>query len=333
MTSTRPSMASPTQNNSLIAAVGILLLLVLAAVSLFTGKVDIRLTELLKGNPVQWKLFLTLRVGRVTAAVLGGASLGIAGWVFQTVFRNPLASPDVIGVASGASAGAAFGILFLGGTWSVMASSFSGAVLAVVMALLLAALDREGRRNTVVLSGIAVHSLFQTALMALKLAADPERELQSIEYWLMGSLSGVSMYTLWPALSVMVPGLAAIALLSRQVLLLSNEEGEARTLGVNAPALRLLVLGIATLLVASVISNTGLIAFVGLMAPHIARKLLRGDRRGILFLSGLTGALLLCGADILARTAAATELPVSIFLSLLGAPFLIVLAAGRRKNP
>jgi len=332
MTSTRPSTVSPTQNKTLIAATGTILLLVLAAVSLFTGKVDIRFSELLSGNASQWKLFLTLRVGRTLAAVLGGAALGISGWVFQTVFRNPLASPDVIGVSSGASAGAAFGILFLGGTWSVMVSSFLGAVLAVLAALLLASLDREGRRNTVVLAGIAVHSLFQTALMALKLTADPERELQSIEYWLMGSLSGVSLYTLWPALLMFLFGFILTGLLSRQVLLLSNDEEEARLLGVNAPSLRLLVLGTATLLVAAVISNTGLIGFVGLMTPHIARKLLNGEKRGILFFSGLVGAALLTLADILARTLARTELPVSLFLSLVGAPFLIILAVGRRKG-
>ena len=168
--------------------------------------------------------------------------------------------------------------------------------------------------------------------MALKLTADPERELASIEYWIMGSLNGISVYSIGGNLILCLICMAVLFALHRQVILLSTEEGEARMLGVNIATLRLAVLLVATLVVSSVVSLTGLISFVGLLAPHGARLLTKQNRIGTMFLSGLTGGALLCGADILARSVAATELPVSIFTSLLGAPFLIFLIIRGRKQ-
>jgi iron complex transport system permease protein len=193
-------------------------------------------------------------------------------------------------------------------------------------------LDKTGRNSTIVLAGIAVHSLAQTALMCLKLTADPERELASIEYWIMGSLNGINAYSIGGNLILCLLCLTILFLLHRQVVLLSTEEGEARMLGVNVKRLRLVVLLIATLVVASVISLTGLISFVGLLAPHGARLLTKHNRMGTMVLSGFLGGVLLCGADILAKSVAATELPISIFTSLLGAPFLIFLVIKGRND-
>ncbi len=305
---------------------------VLAVVGLFVGKYPLSLTALLAGDDMQWKVFLTLRVSRVVVGVIGGFALGVAGFVYQTVFRNPLASPDIIGVSSGASAGAAAGILFLSGAAAVTLSAFAGALLAVVVALALSSLDKSGRNSTIVLAGIAVHALAQTALMCLKLTADPERELASIEYWIMGSLNGISVYSIGGNMTLCLVCLVVLFALHRQVLLLSAEEGEARMLGVSVGKLRLVVLLVATLTVSSVVSLTGLISFVGLLAPHGARLLTRNNRPGTMLLSGFLGGIILCAADILARSVGATELPVSIFTSLLGAPFLIFLIVrGRRK--
>ena len=305
----------------------------LAVASSFVGKYPLSVDKLLAGDALQWRVFLTLRLSRTVVGVIGGAALGVAGLVYQTVFRNPLASPDSIGVSSGASAGAAAGILFLSGATAVTVSAFAGALLAVIFALALSGLDRSGRNSTIVLAGIAVHSLAQTVLMCLKLTADPERELASIEYWIMGSLNGISVYSIGGNLILCVLGMIALFLLQRQVVLLSAEEGEARMLGVDVGRLRLAVLLIATLVVSAVVSLTGLISFVGLLAPHGARLLTKHDRIGTMLLSGFLGGILLCGADILARTVAATELPVSIFTSILGAPFLIFLIVrGRRPR-
>ena len=307
-------------------------MIALAVAGLFVGKYPLSLEKLAAGDEMQWRVFWTLRFSRTVVGVIGGFALGAAGFVYQTVFRNPLASPDIIGVSSGASAGAAAGILFLSGAAAVTISAFAGALLAVVVALALSALDRSGKNSTIVLAGIAVHSLAQTVLMCLKLTADPERELASIEYWIMGSLNGISGYSIVGNLVLCGLCLGVLFLLHRQVVLLSAEEGEARMLGVSVTKLRLAVLLTATMAVSCVVSLTGLISFIGLLAPHGARLLMKNNRLGTMFLSGLVGGILLCGADILARSVAATELPVSIFTSLLGAPFLIFLILRGRRN-
>lgn len=326
------SITSPTAKSKLFCAAGAILLIALAVASLFVGKYPLTLDQLLGGDAMQWRVFTTLRCSRTVVGIVGGFALGVAGFIYQTVFRNPLASPDIIGVSSGASAGAAAGILFLSGAASVTFSAFGGALLAVMLALALSSLDRSRKNSTIVLSGIAVHSLAQTVLMCLKLTADPERELASIEYWIMGSLNGISLYSIGGNLILCVACLAVLFPLHRHVILLSTEEGEARMLGVNVSRLRFIILLIATLVVSSVVSLTGLISFVGLLAPHGARMLTKDNRVGTMLLSGLLGGILLCSADIFARSAAATELPVSIFTSLLGVPFLVFLIVrGRRK--
>ena len=325
-------MASPTAKTKICCAAGAILLIALAVVSLFVGKYPLSLAELLSGNEMHWRVFRTLRLSRTVVGLIGGFALGAAGFVYQTVFRNPLASPDIIGVSSGASAGAAAGILFLSGATAVTISAFAGALISVVLALALSSLDRSGKNSTIVLAGIAVHSLAQTALMCLKLTADPERELASIEYWIMGSLNGISSHSIGGSMALCAVCLAVLFLLHRQIVLLSAEEGEARMLGVNVSALRLIVLLVATLVVSGVVSLTGLISFVGLLAPHGARLLTKNNRIGTMLLSGLLGGALLLGADILARSVASTELPVSIFTSLLGAPFLIFLIIRGRRS-
>ena len=310
----RLSMALPTVKSRVFCAAGAILMIALAAASLFVGKYPLTLEGLLSGDVMQLRVFWTLRASRTAVGVIGGFALGAAGFVYQTVFRNPLASPDVIGVSSGASAGAAAGILFLSGAAAVTASAFAGALAAVVLA------------------GIAVHALAQTALMCLKLTADPERELASIEYWIMGSLNGISGYSIGVNLLLCLLCVSALFLLHRQILLLSAEEGEARMLGADVGRLRLAVLLLATLAVSCVVSLSGLISFVGLLAPHGARLLTKRNRVGTMLLGGMLGSILLTGADILARSVSSTELPVSIFTSLLGAPFLIFLIIRGRQR-
>ena len=325
-------MISPTAKTKYIYLAAAIVTIAVAFAGLFIGKYPLSIEKLIAGDDMQWRVFLTLRLSRTVVGIAGGFALGIAGFIFQTVFRNPLASPDIIGVSSGASAGAAAGILFLSGTAAVTLSAFAGALLAMIMALVLAGIDRSGKNSTIVLAGIAVHSLAQTALMALKMTADPERELASIEYWIMGSLNGISAYSIGANLILCLICFAALFILHRQVIMLSAEEGEAKLLGVNVTRIRMLILMITTLMVSSIVSLTGLISFVGLVAPHTSRKLLKHNRISTMLLSGLTGATLLCSADILARSVAATELPVSIFTSMIGAPFLIMLIVRGRRD-
>ena len=217
----KPSTSSPTAKTKYYCLAGVILLIALAIASLFAGKYPLSIEKLLTGDSLQWRVFLSLRCSRTAVGLIGGFALGVSGFVYQTVFRNPLASPDIIGVSSGASAGAAAGILFLSGSLAVTASAFAGALLAVILALGLSNLDRNGKNSTIVLAGIAVHSLAQTVLMFLKLSADPERELAAIEYWIMGSLSGISIHTIGGNLILCMLCAASLFLLHRQVILLS----------------------------------------------------------------------------------------------------------------
>ena len=280
--------------------------------ALYFGRYPITLQALLAGDAMAVRTFTVLRLPRAVMALAGGFGLGVAGFVYQTVFRNPLASPDIIGVSSGASVGAAFAILFVSsGTLGTTVCAFAGGLAAVFLSLGLA--------------GIAVHALAQTLLMLLKLTADPEKELASIEYWIMGSLAGVTQSRVWFPVPMAIFCCAVIFALHRQAMLLSVEEDEARLLGVPVGRMRFLLLTLATLVVAAVVSVTGLISFVGLLAPHCARLLAGHNRRSTSLLSGLVGSTLLLAADTIAKTVAATELPVSIFTSLLGVPFLLYL--------
>ncbi len=310
-----------------------LVLLVELVLSLFVGKYPLSFEGLLAGEEQAMRVFMTLRLPRTCMAVLAGFGLGVAGMVYQTVFRNPLASPDIIGVSSGASAGAAFAILFLtGSAFAVMGSAFLGSMIAVALVLALTSIAPEKGNASIVLAGIAIHSLAQTILMVLKLSADPEKELASIEYWIMGSLNGITLDKLPVPFVLSVFCMIALFLLHRQVLLLSVEESEAALLGVSVEKMRLCILLLATLVVAATVSVTGIISFVGLLAPHCARLLTKDNRIHSMWLSGLLGGSILCMADILARSVVASELPVSVFTSLLGAPFLIWLLLRRRDE-
>lgn len=311
------------KRNILFFVSGGVLLCALFLLSLFVGKYPFTIEGLLAGDERQWLVFKMLRLSRSIVGVAGGFALGVAGYIYQTVFRNSLASPDIIGVASGASAGAAFGILFFAESLMVTVSAFGGAFLAVVFTLLLASIDRSGRNSTVILAGIAVHAFAQTILMSLKLIADPEKELASIEYWIMGSLNGINSSSIGINVALIVISMIILIVLHRQALILASDEGEAKMLGLNVNGSRLLVLMTATVAVASVVSMTGLISFVGLVAPHVAKRLTRNNSISTMVLCGIVGACLLETADILARSVAATELPVSIFTSIIGVPFLV----------
>ena len=168
--------------------------------------------------------------------------------------------------------------------------------------------------------------------MFLKLAADPEKQLASIEYWIMGSLNGVSINSITVPFIITLTGFIIILILYRQIMILSLNEDEAISLGVNVSLLRFIILMIATLIVSSIICVTGIISFIGLIAPHIARLSTGRNDRFTYILTGFTGAVIMTIADIFARSISSSELPVSIFTSLLGAPLLIFLLVRTNKK-
>ena len=319
-----------------VTQIYIVVLIAFAAVfflSLMVGKYPLSIEKLMAGEEATVRVFFTLRLPRTLMGIFGGLGLGIPGMIYQTVFHNPLASPDIIGVSAGASAGAAFAIIFLANTpVAVISLSFVGSLLAILLSLGIASLAKGSGNISIVLSGLAVHALAQTILMVLKTVADPEKELASIEYWIMGSLNAITLEKIPVVCIVTIICVMALALLYRQVLLLSVEEGEAKLLGVSVVKMRLVILLLATLIVAAIVSVTGIITFVGLLAPHVARMLTGDNRLRTLWISGLMGSILLCLADVFARSAAESELPVSVFTSLLGAPFLVFLLLKRRAD-
>lgn len=317
----------------LLSAIQVLLLLAVLVWSVITGQYPLTLKGLLSGDTMSIMVFKRLRLPRALMGVIGGFGLSISGYIYQLIFKNPLASPDIVGVSSGASAGAALAIVAVSASVPVISiSAFIGAVTALIITLLTAYLVPGRNSYTIVLAGIAIHSVAQTILMFLKLAADPEKQLASIEYWIMGSLNGISRDSLAIPFLTTLAGFIVIALLYRQVLILSTSEEEAVSLGVNVTSLRFIILMLATLIVSSIICVTGLISFIGLIAPHIARLLTKRNDIFTYITSGFTGAILLTLADILARSVSSSELPVSIFTSLLGAPLLIILLIRANKK-
>ncbi len=317
----------------LLSVIQVLLLIVVLVWSVITGQYPLTLKSLLSGDTMSIMVFKRLRLPRALMGVIGGFGLSISGYIYQLIFKNPLASPDIVGVSSGASAGAALAIVAVSASVPVISiSAFIGAVTALIITLLTAYLVPGRNSYTIVLAGIAIHSVAQTILMFLKLAADPEKQLASIEYWIMGSLNGISRDSLAIPFLTTLAGFIIMAMLYRQVLILSTSEEEAVSLGVNVTILRFIILMLATLVVSSIICVTGLISFIGLIAPHIARLLTKRNDIFTYITSGFTGAILLTLADILARSVSPSELPVSIFTSLLGAPLLIILLIRANKK-
>ncbi|MFU0842316.1 MAG: Iron ABC transporter permease [Burkholderia sp.] len=270
-------------------------------------------------------IVLNVRLPRIALALLAGLALAVSGCAFQAVFSNPLAAPDTLGVATGASFGAVLGILFgfsgLGVQLLALASGLSAAFLVI-------AVSRAGRPGSllmVVLSGIAVGALFAALVAIVKYVADPQDELPAITFWLMGSLAGAG----WDELAAGAPliALGAIVLFAMRWRLnaLSLPEEEAASLGIPLRRLRLAAIFAATLVTASAVSMCGLIGWIGLLVPHAARMLAGSDCRRSLPASALLGAFFMLIADTLARTLTAGEIPVSVITALAGAPFFILL--------
>lgn len=316
-----------------LSVIWILLLIAVSIWSVFTGQYPLTIKGLLDGDKMMLMVFYRLRLPRVIMGIIGGFGLSIAGYVYQLVFKNPLASPDIAGVSSGASAGAAFAIVAVSASAPFISiCAFAGGLIALSITLLTAYAVPGKNRYTIILTGIAIHSVAQTILMFLKLAADPEKQLASIEYWIMGSLNGISIDSIAIPFFITFIGFFIILLLYRQILILSINEDEAASLGVNVTIFRFIILITATLIVSSIICVTGLISFIGLIAPHIARLLTRRNDRFTYISSGFAGTIIMTISDIFARSLSSSELPVSIFTSVIGAPLLIILLIKSNKK-
>ncbi len=274
-----------------------------------------------------------IRLPRIAAAVLVGSVLAAAGAAYQSMFRNPLVSPDILGVSSGAGLGAAAAI-FLGLPLAlVQGLAFVGGLAAVGAVYLVSGMVRRHDPVLVlVLAGVTVGALLGAGISLLKILADPYTQLPSITFWLLGGLNAVVGSELLATLPAMLLGLLPLVLLRWRINLLSLSDEEAAALGVNVTRLRLVLIAAATLGTAAAVSLAGIIGWVGLVVPHIARLLVGPEFSRLLPASLLLGAGFLVATDSLARTVAPMELPLGILTALVGAPFFLFLLArsGRR---
>lgn len=277
-------------------------------------------------------VLIDIRLPRIVAAVLIGASLSVSGAVFQSMFINPLVSPGLLGVLAGASFGAALGMLLAPSWWMVQAGAFGFGLVAVLASLVISAFNRSDRLLMLILGGITSGALFTALLSVIKYLADPYEQLPALVYWLMGGLTAVDRITVMTVCLPMIGGILFLLLLAGYLNVLSMGDEEARALGVHVAGLRLLFIFLATVVSALTVVLGGIIGWVGLLIPHIARMLVGPDNRILLPASALIGAAYLLIADNAARLLFPVEIPIGILTSLVGIPFFAFVLAKARKG-
>lgn len=314
-----------------------ILLVVGVILSFFVGKYAISPKELLgiiasefvdiepfwefQKENILWQI----RMPRVVTACLVGAALSVAGAVYQGVFENPMAAPDFLGASSGAAFGAALAIIlgFGGGMITVLAFCFSIATIWIVY--LIGNRTKGSKTVGLVLAGLMVSALAQAGTSFIKLVADQQNQLPAITYWLMGSLTSITPENMIFAALTIIAGLIPVFILRWKINILTVGEQEAKTMGVNVNRVRLISLTAATLLTAAAVSVSGMIGWVGLVVPHLCRKIIGNNNKYLIPASTLTGALFLLMVDNVSRTLFEVEIPIGILTAIIGAPFFIYL--------
>ncbi|HHX30135.1 MAG TPA: iron chelate uptake ABC transporter family permease subunit [Clostridiaceae bacterium] len=277
-------------------------------------------------------VLVNVRLPRIAMGLLVGSGLSVAGHTFQGIFQNPMASPDVLGASSGAGFGAALAILWGFTATGITMMSFVFGLVSIILVLVLTSFVRAQRVLALILTGIVVSSLFSAGLSLIKLAADPTDKLPAITYWLMGSLNSSQVKQLYFAAPLIMGGLLIIFLLRWQLNVLMAGEDAAATMGVRTRLVRVILIMAATLVTATCVSVSGVIGWVGLVVPHIARMLMGTDNRYSLPASAMIGAGFLVLVDDVARRASTSGIPLGILTAFIGAPFFIylILRQGRR---
>ena len=270
------------------------------------------------------KTVWNLRLPRILLAALAGAALSTAGCAFQSLFSNPLATPDTLGVASGASFGAALGLLWGLPLLGVQSAALLMGMLAVAMTWL-AGTGKSKGLSTIVLSGIMIGSLFNALISLVKFIADEESQLPAITYWLMGGLNNADYKTLLLGAPPILLGILTLYLLRWRMNLLPLSEDEAKSSGVNISVLRGITVICATMITASCVSMCGQVGWVGLLIPHMCRMKFGSNHLSLLPASISFGAVFMIIVDTVARSASAQEIPISILTAIIGAPFFIIL--------
>lgn len=332
-------MSSKKGKNAFVISLLLICLAAVALVSLLIGRFEISIRECLAilgsklfpvepfWTQIQENMLWLVRVPRIAIAILVGMALSVAGTSYQCIFRNPMAAPDILGASTGAAFGAALAILLGRSNTEITLWAFTSSLVCVGTVLICARICRGSPIINLVLSGIMIGSLFSASTSYLKLIADPHNTLPAITYWMMGSLSGANMgklsYVWIPMLIALVP----ILVLRWKINLLTMDDEEARTMGINTGRVRIVVIVCATLLTAASVSVSGMIGWVGLVIPHLARRMVGNDCRILIPAAGLTGGIFMILVDDVARNLYTTELPLGVLTAFIGAPFFIYLMA------
>ncbi len=276
-------------------------------------------------DPQGWSVIYHVRLPRILLALAVGMGLSVSGASFQSLFSNPLATPDTLGVATGASFGAVLALLFTRNILVVQLAALLMGLAALAGTCLISRLNGKSSILMVVLGGMVVSSLFQALVSLAKYVADPEEDLPAITYWLMGSMSRATYQGLAVGIPLILLGVAVLFLLRWRLNILSLQEDETKALGIDVKKLRLIVMAAATLVTAACVSLCGQVGWVGLLIPHAARMLYGSDNRKIIPVSIGLGSAFMVAIDTASRAATAAEIPVSILTAIIGAPFFIIL--------
>lgn len=280
-------------------------------------------------------IFWNIRVPRVILSILVGAGISTAGAVFQALFRNPLAAPDILGVTAGASFGAAIAITFLTPLAVVIhGNAFMFGVAAVALAYTLASLSRDTSPSVLVISGIVISSVFQAGLSFLMYIANPYDQLAQIVFWTMGSFHTASWTKVQVTLPILMTGISLLLAFSWRLNIMTQSEEDVLSMGINVLRWRIFYVVVSTLMVACAVASVGRVAWIGLIVPHIARYLTGSEHRKLIPVTAILGGIFLMVMDSLARSVMLSEIPISIVTSIFGAPFLgyLVIKAGKARG-
>lgn len=276
-------------------------------------------------DPTAYSVIFKVRLPRLLLALLAGSGLAVAGTSFQSLFGNPLATPDTLGVATGASFGAVLGLLMCDNMIIVQLMALAFGLLSLLITCLISRMNGKSSIIMVVLSGMVVSSIFQALVSLMKYVADPEEDLPAITYWLMGSMSRATAKRLMIGAPFIIIGILILFALRWRLNILSLQEDEAKSLGINVKNLRMMVMVASTMVTASCVSMCGQVGWVGLLVPHMSRMIYGSDNRRLIPSGIAIGATFMIIIDTVARAATAAEIPVSILTALIGAPFFVLL--------
>ncbi|MBM6860719.1 iron ABC transporter permease [Clostridium saudiense] len=309
-----------------------IILTILIILSLFIGRYKIDLMELLNNGLLSrdFTIFFNIRLPRVILVVFSGGALALAGMVFQSIFQNPLISPDVLGVTSGCSLGAAIAIIFMAANpLMTQLMAFSTGIVAVLFSVFLSKNMATNKVLGLVISGIVTQALASAMIMILKYFADPYKELPAIDYWLMGGFHNSNWDNIIYVIPLVIVSIAILYLLRWRLKVCTMGDIQATLLGVDVKKIRIITILISTLLVSVVVSVAGVVSWIGILAPHIVKSYAKDDISKNMILTVIVGGIIMLVADTAARSLTTTEIPISILTSLVGAPFLVYLISRR----